>query len=573
MRKPFVLVVLTLGLFAISSRSWAGTCPDTANYLNTTNPAGPHVTLATLGVTNCFYIAANGSDANSGADEAHPWLHAPGMSSCKGNCASNSPTGGTGYIFRGGDTWHMGNSGLTPYTNGWTWAWSGTSQSVPIYIGVDPSWYSGGSWARPVLTADNPTRACPGKGPCPVASCAYASIGSNNTMLEVPGQKWVVLDNFELTGYCWNNSQDQDMMGYYSSSSQNVYTPYYLVIEDSYLHGWTHTSSGPQGTASALEGNASLPGVVIQFNVVDGQDSDDLSMSILGANNSDLYIVRYNVFRHSAGDIISSSCHYIHDNLWEYYNMPTDGSGHGDYPFCEGEYAGGSGAPNLFFNNTWRYVGTTYDNSISYVPDLATPLGQTDYVFNNVWHDNQPTASGDYLSDEGRSGNWLLFNNTVEMIPNGATHFVFATLSAVTSVNNHWISSAATQASIFAGAPASETAAIYMTNSSASAQGYTSANDFAPTSASNSTVTAAGVNETTKYCADSVLHYAIAEAACVAGTTNGCSYNTSNHTVSCPAIAANSRPPSGAWNVGAYQYGTVVATRPAPPTKLVVTVH
>lgn len=546
--------------------SWAGTCPTGANYLNTTNPTGPLVTLASLGVTNCFYIAANGSDSNSGATEALAWAHAPGMPACTGNCSSNSPSGGTGYIFRGGDTWHFGNSSATPYVGagGWNWTHSGTSQSVPIYIGVDQTWYSGSSWARPILTEDNTTNACPGTGPCSVPSCPY-TVSGGNWMVQFPGIEWVVFDNFEVTGYCWSGSADQAMISYYSSAPQNTtanqsYTPYFIVFENNYLHGWSHTAG--EGTASGLEGNSAWPGAVIQFNVVDGQDSDDLSLSALGANNTDLYIVRYNILRRFGGDIVSSSCHYWHDNLVEYYNL---GTGHGDAPFCEGEYAGGSSAPNLWFNNVWRYIGTTYNQAVSYIPDLGTPSGQTDYVFNNVWHDNQPNGTN-YLADEDRAGNWVLFNNTVEMMLNGAGCFVCAQGSAVTSVNNHWIATPATAASIFQTSGESESQAVYMTNATATTQGYTAANDYVPTASSNATVTATATNETANYCAANVLNYPLAEAACIEGTTKGCSENNANHTVSCPAIKANSRPVSGYWNAGAYQYSAGV--QPSPATNL-----
>jgi hypothetical protein len=558
MRRTLLLIALSFCLLAMPSFSWAGTCPTGTNYLNTTNPTGPLVTLSSLGITNCFYIAANGSDASDGASETSPWAHAPGMPNCTGNCASNKPTGGTGYIFRGGDAWHFGASGSTPYVgaSGWGFTWSGSSQSVPIYIGVDPSWYSGGSWARPILTADNPGKACPGTGPCPVSSCPYVISGAND-MISFNSLKWVVFDNFEVTGYCWNNGNDQSMIGYYSNATQDSYTPYYLVLENIYIHGWTHTSAA--GTASGMEGNSSWPGVVIQFNVVDGQDSDDLYLSALGANNTDLYIVRYNILRRFGGDIVSSSCHYFHDNLIEYYNL---GTGHGDAPFCEGEYSGGSSSPNLFFDNIWRYIGTAYNQAVSYIPNIGTPSGQTDYIFNNVWHDNQPNGTN-YLSDEDRAGNWVLFNNTVEMLVNGAGCFVCATGSAVTSVNNHWIATPASQSSVFTSTPKSDSGTVYMTNATAATQGYTSSDDYAPTAATNATVTASGTNETSGYCSASVLGYSIAEAACIQGTSLGCSYNTTTHTVSCPAVARVARPSSGNWNAGAYQYGTGV--QPAPP--------
>ena len=47
-------------------------CPAGANYTNPANPTGAHVTLASLGITNCYYIAAGGSDSNSGTSESSP---------------------------------------------------------------------------------------------------------------------------------------------------------------------------------------------------------------------------------------------------------------------------------------------------------------------------------------------------------------------------------------------------------------------------------------------------------------------------------------------------------------------
>ncbi len=38
-----------------------------------------------------YYIAANGSDSNNGTSKTTPWLHAPGMPSCTGTCASTTP--------------------------------------------------------------------------------------------------------------------------------------------------------------------------------------------------------------------------------------------------------------------------------------------------------------------------------------------------------------------------------------------------------------------------------------------------------------------------------------------------
>jgi hypothetical protein len=127
--------------------------------------------VTSAGLTNAagastHYIAANGSDSNNGTSKTTPWLHAPGMPNCSGSCASYKPAPGDSIIFRGGDTWHFGNSALSPYTGG-TWDmyswWGNNSTCVSlaassgcIYYGVDQTWFSGGSWVRPILDGDNP---------------------------------------------------------------------------------------------------------------------------------------------------------------------------------------------------------------------------------------------------------------------------------------------------------------------------------------------------------------------------------------------------------------------------------
>ena len=143
----------------------------------------------------------------------------------------------------------------------------------------------------------------------------------------------------------------------------------------------------------------------------------------------------------------------------------------------------------------------------------------------------------------------------------------------MTSANNQWISSPANQSTIYQTTSGlSESTAIYMTQSTATTQGYTSSNNFGPTASSGATV-GAGANETNVYCTDSVLHYAIAETECVNGTSDAISYNTTNHTVSYPGIDLNPRPSSGAWDVGAYEYGGSESSSVQPPTNVTVAVQ
>jgi hypothetical protein len=419
------------------------------------------------------------------------------------------------------------------------------------------------------MTGDNPTRACNGSAPCTVSSCTYTAGGvAQNQFFVLSGVNYVIVDNFEWTGMCWSSTA-QSYYNQIVSFNGASGPPNGIVIENNYCHGWTYTTS-QQGNSACFAGSSSSgPGATLQFNVVDGSDSDDLAMSAFGQNATDTYIFQYNVVRHVGANIVSDDCHIAHDNLFEYTSMATDGSSHGDNYFCYAEVNLGSSAPNLFYNNVIRYVGTEYNQSVSYPLEDSPVSGQTDYIFNNVIHDSQPTGSPLFaIGDNNGKGNAVYWNNTASL-GSAACIVCNGTPGTITSVNNHWIGATGISQAFQNTGTVTETSAVYMSAATATTQGYTTANDFAPTASGNSTVTASGTNETTGYCADSVLHNALAEAYCVEGTTKGCAYNSTNHTVSCPDVLAVARLSSGAWNVGAYQYSS--STPVSPPTSLTAT--
>lgn len=573
-----VLVVLLASPLALFGAG--GACPSGANYLSLSNPTGSKVGLSSFGVTNCYYIAANGSDSNNGTSESTPWLHAPGMPACSAACASATPAAGEGFIFRGGDTWHFGKSSASPYTGGsWVWnGWSGTSNNY-IYVGVDPAWYSGSSWARPIFNADNPTSTNPVSS-CPyqIAANSFVSF-STNRMVYLNGN-YTIFDNFEMTGLCWNSNYQAGGNGgiYFDYSGPNTGNGNVAYVEDNYLHGWTHTAAGAQAGGMGFFDYNQGYGETLRFNVVDGADSDVLSMVPWGENSSG-YDIEYNVTNDigGAGDVFQE-CHLFHDNLFENIYQNTDSSTHSDIAFCYGEYGGGASDPNLFYNNIFRNVAPSGTAFAGYVLTPDTPSGQTDYIFNNVFHDVNTGGSGNNnaMCDGGGCGPSIMWNNTAEgglssSVPSGIVWGNGSKSVVVTSVNDHWISTGTGPSAVFTGpSSVTENNAIYQTLSTANSQGYTSTNDFSPISSSAATVTASGANETSGYCADSVLHNAAAEATCKEGIT-GVSYNQTNHTVVYPAFPSVSRPATGAWEVGAFEEGP--SAQVTPPTNLTATPH
>lgn len=148
------------------------------------------------GITNCYYIDyAGGSDSNNGTSKDTPWKHAPGMTGVTNNvgpgtiddnagskCGSNPCNySNTGFIFKGGVTWTHDAFPMTMRLKG-------TSLSDPVYWGVDPTWYAGTSWNRPIFDFG----------------------GSNGTlctpMVQFAPVQFVIWDNFEFTNLYWDHT-------------------------------------------------------------------------------------------------------------------------------------------------------------------------------------------------------------------------------------------------------------------------------------------------------------------------------------------------------------------------------
>jgi hypothetical protein len=531
------------------------------------------VTVAGVGnamAATTYYIAANGSDSNNGTSKTTPWLHAPGMPNCSSTCAAYKPAAGDSIIFRGGDTWHFGASS-SPATGGtWDWGaqgWSGTNAN-PIYIGVDQTWFSGGSWSRPILNGDNPTSTSP------VGSCAH-QIGSSNVLVSFASTSYIVFDNFEMTGMCQNSTGGpwgHDIHLEEAGGSNNTY-------EHLYIHGWTalaFSCSGGGGHCFNLFAfvGSNLDGDLHLQDVVDGTDSNPGSLGVmyLGGYNISQCVFRY------ASQIITTRSHILRDTLFEHWYEPGDGNAHGNLY----EESGSSGGTHAYYNNLFRHICSDSGScplgivGIWPQPDTST----TDYFFNNVSYDND--TGGNYF-DIGQNGSSqgpiTLFNNTFELPSSSGNAILQCNASSThpfTAANNHYVleGGSAYSSPCTGGTFVTE---LRMNHATATSSGYTASQSFAysPTSTSSPTV-GAGTNETGNFCgalsaaagSDSTL--SDAAIACQSDTRYSCTYNSSDHTVSCPGRTIVARPGSGAWDIAAYQHD---GQGPPPPKGLAALVH
>ena len=563
---------------------------STANNANDIHASDTWQALITsFSMSQTYYICAvtgspcNASDSNAGTSKTATWLHSPGMKNCSANCASHTITPGDAYIFRGGDTWHFGNSSATPYAGVVTNCainntFSGglclaginknASSGPYIYYGVDQTWFSGGSYTRPIFTADNPLTPNPGVFGDYVGSCLY-QVGTQNVLVWTETTKYIQLDGFELTGLCQQTANapgDVDTYIDTKSDANNIYS-------NLYIHGWTHlrfSASGSPCTGmcfnlTAFRGATSGGiGTLFTRDVVDGSDSDPSGLQFMFATG---YSVIQNVFRYTAQGL-PGPLHDWHENLLEHWYCPGDNNAHPNFIESEGDATG----TNAVYNNVLRNIAT--DSGSCPIGSMVglwflPPVGSTTYEFNNVLYNTPSTNILEYINISNHSNNTgtqIYFNNTLEDSQT-STMFgaCFGATNPYTAANNHYIYD---QANPYDSSCSSQQTTItnkLMTHSSATSNGYTAGQTYAysPTSSGSPTV-GFGTNFFGTYCATLTSSGPPGSGtACGFDTTYGVGYNATTHSVIYPVRTAVGRPVSAAWDVGAYQYSGG-SSSPAP---------
>jgi hypothetical protein len=503
------------------------------------------------------YISAAGSDSNSGATPTLAWQHAPGMTSATGNAASQAPVAADSYYFRGGDTWHFGNSGASPYTGGaWVWTWSGSSGS-PIYIGVLITFFTGGSWVRPIFTGDNPTSTSF------VSSCTYNQ-GSNFAFLRTASQSYITVDNFEWMGICIGTAPSSESEFINAGASTNQ------TFTNNFVHGWTEVNcTGCDGVA-VLYAISTTSGLVFKNNVIDGSDSFCTS-----ANNCTMFVLygsvsefAYNFLNYVASGWDGGTLSIAHDNTFEHMYQSYDlaGGQHSDVlespgytqtTTCsiynnaflhidDGETVNPSCPTINFFNNFMWDIGNAA-NALILDPNSAGSM--TANIVNNTWDtpDKSYGGSSNISVSIARSPGPACSGCIVNFENN---HFIGFSPQALSTV--YVISQGTATVSDLGGE-------VFQSEATANGQGYVSGNNYAPTSSSGATVGAG--NNLTGSCS-----MFSSDSALCSGTSAGVLEGTGSggKVVVYPAIPINPRPGSGNWNTGAYQFINPSPVAPCP---------
>jgi hypothetical protein len=531
--------------------STGGACPTGANYGNAFNQ-----TLSQIGVNSCFYVSkSTGSDSNSGTSESSPFAHLPGMqTSCTGNCASNTPTAGVGYILRGGDRWT--NSDLGIY-----WPYGGTS-SNPSYIGFDAGWFNstqcGSSWCRPIWD-------------CQGQVCADVAANGNMNIIYINAD-YTIIDNIEMTGL---HTTGGKTFNYVFQGG---------IVQRSYMHGWSHDPTG-DFDASNVMGSSYSVNSCFHDDVIDGSDTtEDMMVALISS-----IPCAYNDYIAYVTNGMEAVGHNIHDNYFGPIMVPFSGITHQNHLFHFGPDNGVTS--EFIYNNvmTITNLGSASGGAVSLWLNGNEGSNATVYAFNNVVYNVGP---GNDLNTSGHNsinyGTYQLFNNTFQCgndsNSNGCDSGTQPSgpVGAYYANNNHWINgNGSTPIYCYTTySPCSITTNLVQSLSTANGQGYNDTTDpfaFSPASgctpATCSTVQA-GTNLTSLCSTIAGLgtpEATAAATACQLDTTFAVTENTTNHTVSL-ARTPNPRPLSGPWDIGAYEYGTSDPP-PNPPTGLTAVVN
>ena len=494
-----------------------------------------------------YYIAANGSDSSSGISKTTPFAHAPGMANCTGTCASTSLQAGDSVIFRGGDTWEAASWPMNPSDHSNT----GGNSSNPIYFGVDKTWYTGSSWVRPIFSGNG---TYPGASASPFLQMSYFNY-------------WTV-DNIEFTGLYWSFSGNG--AAYISCDGTGCTN---FEVKNCYVHGWTHASGVTDSGEFLYLNGAETAAASAHNNVIDGSDTAENSFAVFYGGPG----IIYQNYVDQVVNVIDSNITgtlYVHDNTFLNIVCDYDGVTHG----------------NVIQNNPPSAGVFVYNNLVAHMSGCTFPLNMqagtnsTNYFFNNVYWDNRGgiaiALTGYAYGSTGATFN--AFNNTIENGPDSGTPSnPLYTLETTSGNNNetwnlyntHGITTGAfnttpTGTGQTVNGTASTNGNLMETKTVANSYGYTSSQTypFVPTSSSSPTVGKG--NKLGGIC--NGISDSTAQAACLSDTTLGVAEvsGSGGYIVSAPNHLPVANPPSGSWDIGAYQFVTVV-----PPTGLVAVVH
>jgi hypothetical protein len=461
------------------------------------------------------------------------------MGGCVASCAAARPQAGDHIILKGGVTWP---NAVFPII----WNWSGASGN-PIYIGVNQTWYAGGSWARPVFDA----------GGTQIA-------GTFNGFIKIQNTNYVTIDQIEMKGLYWTGNPAYGTLNYI-----NAYGSTYLSLTNDYFHGWSHDTYA-NGTRDALDvvlGMSGAPfnqGSVVDHCIFDGSPNGTDSAGAVYAWPT----VTNSVARNMANGFLTNGLvSTVSGSTVGPINQSFDSSMHEN---CI-EPVGDTGTVFVFNNVIHDCTAVSFLSGPSNSP--TAPLAT--YFFNNVLWSSGSSAPIPIQIDQRSPSSDIsayVYNNTAYS-PNNNTCIRLLNRGSgannVIDIRNNFCITGGSAIDLGPGATTLTNANnVTMTAAQATTAGMSLSEAFPYEPLSSNCGGAAncpvGQGQNLSGLANGNL------AALANDTPFGCTVDAS-YQVACPARAMNVRGQT--WAAGAYQVGSTSSQVPNPPTGLVATVN
>ncbi len=522
-------VVVSASPAANTSVSFTG-CTASGN--SCTVSAGANITVTFSSVVGCtvncrtFYIdysVADDSSANPNS-KVTPWKRAPGMVGFAGTYTHQA---GDRFIFKGGVTWPSATLPLSI-------ASGGSNDSTRDYYGVDPTWFSSGSWTRPIFDG-----------------------GKSQTGIKLANQlSYVNIDGLEV-----RNVAPYAIFGVALQ---------HITVSNSYLHGWWHTAASDSwylagGFVNYANPyaylNVSITDVVVTHSTITNADGDGNSGSgVAMASEVSFSEIAY------APELLMYGNQNVHDNNIHDLTVSYSGDAveHPNVLYFAQSNGWAQTTMDRYIYNNWIHDLRNGTYPVLYLSTMGSwkSSGNKAYIFNNVFtnlgvypilfdaeSDNNTTAS---------ALQYYFWNNTFQL--NGNVVFQAADRAGeqfgyVEVKNNHAIDGTLDYNPATSKNPSGmwpsyvQSNNLSQTMAQANAQGYTATNFFAPQNSSGST-TGAGAN--------------LSSSGIVALQSD-----TSRGGNKTPIT----RPSTGSWEIGAYEYTGTPSTLPtsslsASPTSI-----
>ncbi len=442
-----------------------------------------------------FVDFVGGSDASDGLSIANAWQHAPGMPTFTGSYSTQTSDC---FTFKGGVTWTNANFPYALPT-------SGTSSQHAIY-GRDVTWFTGGSWTRPVFDGGD--------------VCCKTGI------VTISSKEWIQLDWLDLRNLRYAGNFGDAIINASLSVGGNLKMTNILAI------GFKTTKANTGGVDMSNQGGIAITangtGVTLEDSEVANGSHATLS-GCAGFGTYNVPITRRTKIHNMAGGmndpntvdaveiydlcdpswdpqkhidiIIKNFGGFIFNSIFRDNNIPVQGSCLLMAPAGQGA---GSQQVDMYNNTFWNNSCGGGDIALK-ISSQAEGDRTTFFVFNNTFH----CGSSECITTSGSGFNILL----------------------VKVQNNHYITD-------FAGDPYCSTACggageqtlvntfnVKTSTSDAATQGYVAGNQYQPTDVTDDSVNV--------------------------GTTDPCSTTCSDDNNDRLLVA---RPQGASWDVGSYEF-------------------